>query len=179
MTLLALTRLTSEMKSPQKQNQNREGGMASAGGSMVPCFCLPAPQPRPRNRCSLVRSREPLSYIHTDSISVMPGKRRWALSPRPGLGNSSQSSLSVGHRRATRPQAERGSWYGEAVGRGAWSQRIREATSELSNIPGRRHQDRKEEGVFRPWRAAPRGWSREGGHNTVPFSRLTWSHFSR
>lgn len=46
MTSLALTRLTSEMKSPRKQNQNRERATASAGGFMVPCFSLPDPQPR-------------------------------------------------------------------------------------------------------------------------------------
>lgn len=45
MTLLALTRLTFEMKSPQKQNQNRKGATASAGGFMVLCFSLPDPNP--------------------------------------------------------------------------------------------------------------------------------------
>lgn len=33
------------MKSPQKQNQNRKGATASAGGFMVPCFSLPDPNP--------------------------------------------------------------------------------------------------------------------------------------
>lgn len=122
MTLLALTRLTSEMKSPQKQNQNREGAMASAGGFVVPCFSLPVPQPGPRDPSSPVRSREPPSYAHTGSISVTPGTWHRALSPRPGLGHSSQSSACRG--REGRDPRQR-----------AWSPGFKEATAELNKTP--------------------------------------------
>lgn len=64
MTLLALTRLTSEMKSPQRQNQNRKGATASAGGFMVPCFSLPDPNPASPSIFP-GRSQEPLSCLHT------------------------------------------------------------------------------------------------------------------
>lgn len=70
-TLSALTRLTSEMKIPQKreQTQNRQGAMASAGGFMPPCSGLPGPQPRPPNPSSLGRWQEPLSGLPSHRTS--------------------------------------------------------------------------------------------------------------
>lgn len=79
MTLLALTRLTSEMKSPQKQNQNRKGATASAGGFMVPCFSLPDPNPA--------------------SPSILPGKVTGVtfLPPHRTASQRSQENVGSGH----------------------------------------------------------------------------------
>lgn len=112
MTLSALTRLTSEMQSPQKQNQNREGAMASAGGFMVPCFSLPHPQPRPPNQSSLERSQEPLSCLHTGLHISNPRKMTLGTEPQTRIWDRAAAKANAGAKTIQGQEAVRDSRLG-------------------------------------------------------------------